>query len=61
MKLKMLTAMAGAAVTWSVGDVVDVEDAEAARLIAAGFAAPAEAAPAVAVREKAAKSVTEVR
>lgn len=62
MKLRMLTGMEGPTVSRVAGDVVDVPDAEAERLVDAGFAelalddAPSRRAP----REKAvAASATE--
>lgn len=51
MKVKMLTSMAGAEYSLSPGDVREFPDAEAKRLIEAGYAAPA----ALAKREKAVK------
>lgn len=38
MKIKMLVSMAGSLFSWNVGDVVEVDDGEGQRLIAAGFA-----------------------
>ena len=40
MKIKMLVGMAGAGFAWSVGQEVDVDDAEASRLINANYAIP---------------------
>ncbi len=46
MKIKMLVGMAGAEYTLSVGDETDrFEDAEAIRLIEAGYAAPLDEKP----------------
>lgn len=61
MKIRFLTAMAGPAVSYAVGEVADIDDAEAANLINAGFAEPVEAAPAVSRREKAVKPASDVR
>lgn len=40
MKVKMTTCMAGLDFVRNVGDVVDVDDAEGARMLLAGFAVP---------------------
>lgn len=40
MKVKILTAMSGPTVTYKIGDVVEVDSAEGARLCAAGRAEP---------------------
>lgn len=40
MKIKMLVSMAGPAISLNVGDEHECDDAEAMRLIAAGFAVP---------------------
>ena len=62
MLIRYLCAFAGPSVSIAVGDVRDVEDAEAARLIAAGFAEPAAPASAPAQRrEKAARGPDETR
>jgi hypothetical protein len=42
MKLKILTSMAGPSVNHRPGDLVEFDPATATRLIAAGFAEPAE-------------------
>lgn len=42
MKIKMLVSMAGPEVVWDAGTVVDIDDAEAARLLAAEYAEPVE-------------------
>lgn len=41
MKIKMLTSMSGPTMQRNRGDEIDVPDAEAKRLVEAGFAAPA--------------------
>lgn len=38
MRVKILTSMAGPEITWQPGDIVDVSNDVAKRLIAAGFA-----------------------
>jgi len=59
MKVKLLISRADAIRAYGVGDVVDVPDAEAARLIESGKAVAAEPKPA---RENTAKKrVTETR
>lgn len=40
MKIKTLVSMAGVNFSWSPGDVVEVDDAEASRLITAELAVP---------------------
>lgn len=40
MKIKLLTSCAGAGFAWSVGDEIEVSDAEAARMIEVGQALP---------------------
>lgn len=45
MKVRFLIGMAGPGVSRVRGDVAEVDDAEAARLFAAGYAEPAEAKP----------------
>jgi len=40
MKIKMLTSMTGPTVQRNRGDEIDVADAEATRLVEAGFAVP---------------------
>jgi hypothetical protein len=40
MTIKFKTCLAGATFTRNAGDIVEVEDAEATRLIEAGFAEP---------------------
>lgn len=61
MKIRFLVAMAGPGVSHAPGDIADIDDAEAARLVGAGFAAPVDAAPAVIRREKAVKPASDVR
>lgn len=43
MKIRFNTAVAGAAFNYAAGDVIDLPDAEAAKFVAAGFAAPVKA------------------
>ncbi len=45
MQLKMLVAMSGPELSIAVDDVRDFDDAAAERLIAAGYAAPADDTP----------------
>lgn len=45
MKIRMLVSMAGTGFSLSPGDETDRDDAEAARLIAAGFAVPVSERP----------------
>ena len=40
MKVKMLVSMAGPDISRNVGDEIDIDDAEAKRLIEASFAIP---------------------
>lgn len=66
MKIRFLVAMAGPGVSHAPGDIADIDDAEAERLVGAGFAAPVDAAPvdaapAVIRREKAVKPASDVR
>ena len=43
-KVKLLTSMAGIDFSHNAGDIIDCNDAEAVRFIAAGIAEPVEAA-----------------
>lgn len=53
MKIKMLTSMSGPNDQRARGDEIDVEDAEAVRLIEAGFAEPVRSEePETAVRKQ---------
>ncbi|MEG3144223.1 hypothetical protein U1839_06110 [Sphingomonas sp. RT2P30] len=45
MRVRMLTSMAGPDISMSVGDIYECDQAEAIRLIEAGFAAPEADAP----------------
>lgn len=54
MKIKMLTGLSGPEYNLAPGDERDFEDAEAIRLVSAGFAVPAEAAPSETTSKKAA-------
>lgn len=40
MKLRITTAIAGATFTYAAGDVVEIDDTEAAAYVAAGYAEP---------------------
>ena len=57
MKLRFLTPMSGPLFNADTGDVIDLaDDADAARIIAAGFAEPAEQVTAKDATEKATKA-----
>lgn len=40
MKIRITTAVAGAAFNYAAGDVIELPDADAAKFLAAGFATP---------------------
>lgn len=54
MKIKMLTGLSGPEYNLAPGDERDFEDAEAIRLVSAGFAVPSDAAPVEVTSKKAA-------
>lgn len=58
MRVRLLVSMAGPGGAWSPGDEAELPDAEALRLIAAGYAEAAAGAPEQAVRQPARTAVS---